>query len=169
MSNKFYTKNKKSVLFHIYVTIWQTFGQIFLCSNKKLTICSIYKQEQVFYIIRTLIGFYCGVMPMSAILNQFNNPNLQDVDLICMHSKKGDIIPLRIRVTDEDGLPQVYSIKKYKDLSHHGCIEMPDGVYVTDNTLIFECSIVIFGSEKTVRLYNDPPKTVWKLSPVRNI
>lgn len=90
--------------------------------------------------------------------------HLQDVDLICMYSKKGDIIPLRIRVTDEDGLPQVYSIKKFKNLSHRGCMQMPDGVYVTDNTLIFECSILILGTEKTVRLYNTPPKTVWQIS-----
>ena len=84
------------------------------------------------------------------------------VDAICLHSKEGDIVPLRIRMADEDGLYQAYSIKEYRDLSHQGTREMPDGMYVSDNTLVFECKIIVFGHEKRVRLYNNPPNPEWK-------
>jgi hypothetical protein len=83
------------------------------------------------------------------------------VDLICCHETDGKIIPIKVRTKDEDGQYQAYVIKEYKDLSHGGCRIMPDGVFVSDNTLIFECAIVVFGREKTVRLYNNPPNLNW--------
>ena len=41
-------------------------------------------------------------------------------DVICLHTKDGNVVPLRIRVADEDGLLQAYSIKEYRDVSHQG-------------------------------------------------
>lgn len=45
---------------------------------------------------------------MSAILqkNAF-------VDVICQYTTKGEIIPLRIRIHDEDGVYQTFVIKAY--------------------------------------------------------
>ena len=63
---------------------------------------------------------------------------IKPVDVICQHSADGTIIPLRIWLTDEDGMKQTYTIKGYRDLSHQGTREMPDGVYVSNNTLIYE-------------------------------
>ena len=37
-------------------------------------------------------------------------------DVICQHKTDGTIIPLKIRITDEDGEYQVYNIKSYKDV-----------------------------------------------------
>ena len=39
-------------------------------------------------------------------------------DVICQHKTDGTIIPLKIRITDEDGEYQVYNIKSYKDVSN---------------------------------------------------
>ncbi len=90
--------------------------------------------------------------------------NLRPVDVICQHSIDGTIIPLRIRIVDEDGLRQAFSIKEYRDLSHQGTRTMPDGVYVTDNTLVFECKIVVIDRERIVRLYYNPREIVWKMT-----
>ena len=43
----------------------------------------------------------------------------QKIDVICQHTKEGDIIPLRIRLVDEDGMLQTYNIKSYKDRTVH--------------------------------------------------
>ncbi len=91
---------------------------------------------------------------------------LQTVDVICQHSRDGSICPIKIRIIDEDGEPQIYVVKGYREMSHQGTREMPDGVYVTNNTLIFECFIIILGRRKLVRLYYDPAGIIWKMTAV---
>ena len=39
------------------------------------------------------------------------------VDVICQHSADGTIIPIRVRVKDEDGEYHAYTIKGYKDIA----------------------------------------------------
>lgn len=90
--------------------------------------------------------------------------NKKDVDLICTHYRDGTIQPNRIRIQDEDGQYQVFAIKEYRDISHKGTKIMPDGVYVTNDTLIFECTILVFGQKRTIHLYNDPPNPEWKFT-----
>ena len=89
---------------------------------------------------------------------------IKPVDVICQHSTDGTIVPLRIRLTDEDGMKQTYTIKGYRDLSHQGTRMMPDGVYVSNNTLIYECRIVVFDRFRVIRLYYEPGKTIWKMT-----
>ena len=89
----------------------------------------------------------------------------RNVDVICQHCRNGKVIPLRVRVPDNDGDLQTYTIKEYRDMSHGGCREMPDGVYVTDNTLVYECNIINFGRKQLIRLYYDPQNTLWKMTP----
>ncbi len=90
--------------------------------------------------------------------------DLKPVDVICEHSRDGKICPIKIRIVDEDGEYQIFTIKGYRDMSHQGTREMPDGVYVTNETLIFECQIVVFGHKRLVRLYYNPAGIVWKMT-----
>ena len=89
---------------------------------------------------------------------------LKDVDVICSFSHDGVITPLRIRMTDEDGQRQAFNIKEYRDLSGLGARTMPDGVYVANNTLVFECKICVFRHLRLIRLYYNPPKMIWKMT-----
>lgn len=86
------------------------------------------------------------------------------VDVICQHSRDGSLIPLRVRVCDEEGQLQTYKIHQYKDQSHRGTRENPDGVYVTNNTFVFECIITVFGQKRVIRLYYEPGGTIWKMT-----
>ena len=85
----------------------------------------------------------------------------KEIDLICLRGTNGEVTPIRLRLKDEDGQYQAYTIKEYRDLSHHGTKLMSDGVYVTDKTLIFECKIIVFGREKRIRLYSNEPYLSW--------
>ena len=85
----------------------------------------------------------------------------KEIDLICLHGTKGEVTPLRLRLKDEDGQYQAYTIKEYRDLSHQGTRLMPDGVYVTNQTLIFECKIIVFGRERKIHLYSNEPYLNW--------
>ena len=86
------------------------------------------------------------------------------VDVICQHSKDGELIPMRIRVRGENGEHQVYNIKEYQDLSHRGTRELPNGVFVSNNTFVFECRILVFGIHKSIRLYYEPGSTIWYMT-----
>lgn len=86
------------------------------------------------------------------------------VDVICQHTKDGALIPMRLRMRDEEGVYQIYNIKEYKDVSHRGTRTLPDGVFITNNTFAFECRILVFGVKKLIRLYYDPHSTVWHMT-----
>ena len=90
--------------------------------------------------------------------------NAKPVDVICQHNLDGSLIPLRVRVRGEEGELQTYKIQQYKDQSHRGTYENPDGVFVTNNTFVFECIISVFGQKRMIRLYYEPNSTIWKMS-----
>ncbi len=90
--------------------------------------------------------------------------DLKTVDVICQHQRDGSVMPLKVRVLDEDGEYQTYTIKDYRDQSHMGTRELPDGVYVTDRTFVFECHVSVFGRPKMIRLYYEPSGTIWKMT-----
>ena len=91
-------------------------------------------------------------------------PKLQAIDVICNFTKEGVIIPMRIRVIDEDGMPQIFIIKEYRICSHQGAKTMPDGVFVSERTLVYECKIVVFGRLRTIRLYLQPDRMIWRMT-----
>ena len=91
---------------------------------------------------------------------------LKPVDVICQHSRDGTIYPLKVRVLDDDGEFQTYTIKDFRDQSHRGTRQLPDGVYVTDNTLVYECHVIVFGRQKMIRLYYEPSGTIWKMTAI---
>ena len=75
-------------------------------------------------------------------------------DVICQHKIDGSIIPLKIRITDEDGEYQVYNIKSYKDVSNRTAYTMPNGTSVTPANHLwkFECKISVFNTLKRIQL-----------------
>ncbi len=83
--------------------------------------------------------------------------------LIRITDPDGTVIPIRIRFEDEEGARQVFSIKEYKDLSHRGTFTHADGMYVTNEMLVFECKIVVFGRKKVIKLYYDTGKSKWTM------
>lgn len=86
----------------------------------------------------------------------------ENLDVICQHCHSGKIIPLRIRVT-EDGENHTYTIKEYKQTTVDGAYTTPDGVFVSNGIIIFECHIVVFGQIKTVRLYFNKNRAEWSI------
>ena len=50
-------------------------------------------------------------------------------------------------------MTDVADSEAFKGLSHQGTREMPDGMYVTDRTFVYECQVLAFGRFKMIRLY----------------
>lgn len=88
------------------------------------------------------------------------------IDVICQHSRDGQIIPLRIRIQDEDGVFQTFVIKSYKDCSFHSTsYTMPNSINVAhQQTWIFDCKIQVIDSLKQIRLIYNTYDGTWKLA-----
>ena len=73
----------------------------------------------------------------------------KSIDLICQHTMEGVIIPLRIRLRDEDGELQEYTIKGYRDTSEFGLMS-------------YECKIVVRDTMKIIHIFSSNG-ILWKL------
>lgn len=85
------------------------------------------------------------------------------VDVICQHTREGTVIPIKIRVTDDNGEYQTYLIQAYKDVSSHGGSSTPDGIITTTNIMHFECKISVFNRERRIHLFYNTFDSKWKL------
>jgi len=85
------------------------------------------------------------------------------LDVICQHRKDGSVIPIKIRIPDEDGAPHIYTIKCYKDVSGCGAYTTPDGMYVTNNISVFVCNITVLGMKREIRLYYNRMDSTWSM------
>jgi hypothetical protein len=85
------------------------------------------------------------------------------IDVICQHKADRSIIPIKIRLRDEDGEFQTFTIKSYKVLSAPGGHTSPDGLCGTSHTWRFLCKIVCFGMEKSVRLFYNAYENYWQI------
>lgn len=70
------------------------------------------------------------------------------IDLICQHTMEGKIIPMRMRLRDEEGELQEYTIKGYRDTSEVGLTS-------------FECKIVVHDTMRLINIFSSDCK-VWR-------
>ncbi len=99
--------------------------------------------------------FYCYGM------SDFQN---KAIDVICQHSRDGTMIPLKLRIQDEEGEFQPYAVKSYRDFSHKGNFTMPNGIIATSTLFPFECKINVFGTVMVVSIYYNSTENIWRLS-----
>ncbi len=88
---------------------------------------------------------------------------LSPLDVICQHSRDGTVIPLKIRLQDEEGQFQSFRIRSFRRMAPKGAFAASGGVYVTNEIQIFECRILVFGKEREIRLYYDVGKGSWRI------
>lgn len=89
---------------------------------------------------------------------------IDKVDVICEHKSDVSIIPMRFRIINEDGVYEAYTIKGYRQLYQKEAHTTPDGIYVYNKDLVFECKVLILDMYRTVRLYFNKDKISWKIA-----
>ena len=80
---------------------------------------------------------------------------MKDVDVICQIKSDGSIIPIRIKLEDEEKQIQIFNIKRYKPPKE--CLQSDRGFHSlgripSTNMMDFECIIEIFEIEKIITL-----------------
>ncbi len=86
------------------------------------------------------------------------------IDVICHCTTEGDIIPIRIRIRDDEGQYQAYAIKAYKQLSHKGQFTMPNGMIATSTIIPYDVKIIVFGQERLLHIFYNLHDRIWRLS-----
>ncbi|MCR5272148.1 MAG: hypothetical protein K6E13_04095 [Lachnospiraceae bacterium] len=74
------------------------------------------------------------------------------ITVICQHNPDGSVIPRRIKILDEDGEYQTYTIHAYKVLDNTNKVRLPSEVWVSSSIVNYECKITVFETEKRLRL-----------------
>lgn len=88
------------------------------------------------------------------------------IDVICQYTTDGRVIPLKIRVKDEDGVYQTFMIKAYKELSHPGAYKSPYGTLSHSRNWSFECKIQVFNIIKQITLCFNSEDNLWKITSI---
>ena len=90
----------------------------------------------------------------------------KNIDMICQHKSDGTIIPMKIRMLDDDGAYQEYKIRAYKDLTYKGApLDDLDASRVHSSGIYpFECKIESFGHIRVIKLFYNSYEHTWKLS-----
>lgn len=92
----------------------------------------------------------------------FIKPNERVADVICQHTRDQNIIPIKIRIQDEDKVYQEYKIREYKCTKPGmGVYQMPNEVFATATRWCFECKIEVFGTLRRIYLFYDKEQNIW--------
>jgi len=83
------------------------------------------------------------------------------IDVICQHKVDGSIIPIKIKVRDEDGEFHIFKIGAYRPLIENGTHLLPNGVPLNNHIWSYECRICMFGLEKITYLYYNTTDGRW--------
>lgn len=84
-------------------------------------------------------------------------------DVICQYTRDGRIIPLRVRLQDDDGMYQTYTIKSYKELSHAGSYKTPYGTISHSSNWNFLCRVQILDKLITMELFFNGSDNLWRI------
>lgn len=85
------------------------------------------------------------------------------IDVICQYSKDGKIIPLRVKLQDDDGIYHEYNIKKYKEITHAGDFRTPYGFFSHSLNWEFLCQIQVINRMITIHLFFNGSDQVWRV------
>ena len=82
----------------------------------------------------------------------------KSLDVICQFKKDGTIIPLKIRLQDEDGEYESYMVKSYRQSGMSASAKPPHY-----STVMFECKINAFGRDRIVGISFNYCDGLWKV------
>ena len=87
----------------------------------------------------------------------------QAVDVICQHKRDGTIIPIKIRLKDEDEVEHEFVVKAYRVLSHPVQHALPSQIMTTSHRWAFECKIVVLDRERRIKLFYNACDGHWSV------
>lgn len=84
------------------------------------------------------------------------------IDVYCHFTKDGGIIPLKIKMPDDEGELQVYKVKAYKEVPFITDSKTGIGMRTGMGNAAFECKIEIYGRIKIIKIFYIALDRAWK-------
>lgn len=89
------------------------------------------------------------------------------VDVICQFTRNRSIIPLRIRMQDDDGLQQEYTVKAYKELMPYKMETVASGNgYNHSGNRLFRCRIQVLDAYRDIDIFYNSRDNFWKITKI---
>lgn len=86
------------------------------------------------------------------------------IDVICQHCCNGLIYPIRLRLTDSDGLRQEYTIREFIDKTIYTDLQLPNGIKIArSNIWKFDCKVTVFEHDRWISILYNASENVWRL------
>jgi phage gp36-like protein len=85
----------------------------------------------------------------------------EPAEVICQHCLDGSIMPIKMRITDESGERQQYSVKAFRELATGEGSTENGKIPATATLRRFDCKISVFESPKDVTLYYNANSGKW--------
>ncbi len=89
------------------------------------------------------------------------------LDVYCLFRNDGIVLPIRIRLFDDDGERQDFAVHRYKLIDGSGTACIPSSEIFQRGTVTFDCEIEVFGIRKVLRLLYTATDMQWRLLQVR--
>lgn len=89
--------------------------------------------------------------------------NNQFIDVICQYTKTGNIIPMRLRIQDNDGIYHEFNVKGYRELTSPGEYKTPYGTISHSSIWRFSCRIQVLNRYKDIELFFNGKDNLWKI------
>ena len=84
-----------------------------------------------------------------------------------MFRNDGIVLPIKLRLFDEDGVRQEFCIHRYKLIDGAGKENLPKAEMFRRSTVTFDCVIEVFGRERILRLMYASSDMRWSLLDIR--
>ena len=89
------------------------------------------------------------------------------LDVYCLFRNDGIVLPVKLRLFDEDGVRQEFCIHRYKLIDGAGKENVPKAEMFRRTTVTFDCVIEVFGRERILRLMYASSDMQWLLLDIR--
>lgn len=81
------------------------------------------------------------------------------IEVIVQYTKEGKIVPMRMKIQDEDGMYQSYVIRQFREKTITGLDLKEMNISSTDNkNKCYEVKINVFNVERVIKLFFDGNK-----------
>lgn len=82
----------------------------------------------------------------------------QKIDVICLFQKDGSLIPLKVKIKDENGEYQTYKVMGYKEV-------LEGELSSTFSMSVFDIKIEVYGVLKVIRICFSVNERTWSYRP----
>ena len=89
--------------------------------------------------------------------------NIIYADVICEHTREGEVIPIRCRFDDEDGVSHEYNIIGFKELIPDSNRYVNGKMFVAPHSIVYDCKRKTHNTVRLILLLYNSNTKIWEM------